>query len=287
MTSTNAALHGGDHGGGDHGGDHGGAVGTLLRRWRARRGLSQLALALETGLSQRHLSFVESGRSAPSRQAILTIAQALDVPLGERNRLLLAAGFAPAYAEEPLQDAQMDGVLRAVKRMLAQHEPFPALVMDRCWNVLMTNAAAPRFFGTYIDLEAWPRPRNMLHLMFDPRALRPFIANWAVASASLVERARREAVGGVPDAQTEALVAALRAYSTADVAAPDADADPAPPSPVVPLSFVKDGVTLHYFSIVSSIGAPTAVAAQELRVESLFPLDAATEAHHLALFGQA
>jgi transcriptional regulator with XRE-family HTH domain len=256
-----------------------GQIGALLRSWRQRRGLSQLQLALDSGLSQRHLSFVESGKSAPSRHAVLTIAETLDAPLADRNLMLLAAGFAPVYPEPTLQDVQMQAVVRALKRMLAQHDPFPAVVMDRYWNVVMANASAPRFFNLFIDLDARPQPRNMLHLMFDPAGMRPFIHDWPAASASLIQRVRREAVGRYADDKTNALIEALHAYPEVDAVAAESTGD----SPVVPLSFVKDGVTLNYFSIVSTVGTPMAVAAQELRIESMFPLDDATEAHHLKL----
>ena len=161
-------------------------LGTLLRQWRDTRGRSQLALSLDMGVSQRHISFVESGRSVPSRALLLGIANALDVPLRDRNALLLAAGYAPMYAEVAWDAAEMRVVHRALERMLKQQEPYPALVMNRHWNVLMTNEAAPKFFGQFISLGKFPRPRNLLRLMFDPKGLRPFVANWEHVAASPV-----------------------------------------------------------------------------------------------------
>ena len=123
-------------------------LGALLRRWRAVRDKSQLDLSLDSGVSQRHISFIEVGRSVPSRQMLMNIAQALDVPLRERNTLLLAAGYAPVYPDDPLNALETQSVKNAIQRMLRQHEPYPAVVMDRYWNVVMTNDSAPRFFNT-------------------------------------------------------------------------------------------------------------------------------------------
>jgi transcriptional regulator with XRE-family HTH domain len=251
-------------------------VGALLRKWRAARGRSQLELALDMGVSQRHVSFIESGRSSPSRALLLGLANALNVPLRDRNVLLLAAGFAPMYAEAAWDAAEMRVVHRALERMLKQHEPYPALVMDRHWNVLMTNDAAPNFFGQFIDLETFPRPRNLLRLMFDPKGLRPFVGNWEVVAASLIQRVHGEAVGGVLDDVMRSLVDELLAFPgvSPDWRTPDA----ASTSPVVPISFVKEGHASTWFSMVSTVGTPQAVAAQELRVECMFKTDQAEEA---------
>lgn len=261
-----------------------GELGALLRHWRDLRGKSQLGLSLDSGVSQRHISFIESGRSAPGRETLMTLARALDIPLRERNTVLLAAGYAPLYAEgawnadDPLD---MQGVGKALVRMLRQQEPFPAIVLDRHWNVLMSNEAAPHFFNRFIDLAARPAPRNMLHLLFDPLGMRPFIANWEATAASLIQRVRREAVGRVVDARTDALLRELLAYPGVDSrwAAPQGGAT----LPVVPLSVVHDGRVLSYFSMVTTVGTPQTIAAQELRVECLFPADAATEDGHAAL----
>jgi transcriptional regulator with XRE-family HTH domain len=146
--------------------------GGALHEWRARHRVSQLELALRAGTTQRHISFIESGRSAPGRQTLMGIAQALDVPLRGRNALLLAAGYAPVFSQEPWNAAEMLSINKVLERMLRQHEPFPAVVMDRHWNVLMSNESAPRFFNRFIDLSQRPTPRNLLHLMFDPRGMR-------------------------------------------------------------------------------------------------------------------
>ena len=166
----------------------GGELGALLRFWRAERGRSQLDVSLDAGLSQRHLSFIESGRSAPGRDKLLAVADALDVPLQERNTLLLAAGYAPAYGDPAWDAPQMAGVTAAVARLLRQQEPYPAVLMDRYWNVLAANEATAAFFGAFIDLAARAGPRNIMHLMFDPAGMRPFIPDWEAAAPMLLSR---------------------------------------------------------------------------------------------------
>src|ERR1700728_4452231 len=168
-------------------------LGELLRYWRQVRGKSQLDLSLDTGISQRHLSFVESGRSVPSRDFLSVVSDALNIPLRERNVLLLASGYAPLYSEQNMDAGQMAIVTQAIDGMLQQHEPHPALVLDRYWNVIRTNQAAPRFFASFVDLEARPKPRNLLDLMFDPAGMRPFVEDWEKVAAGLLPRARREA----------------------------------------------------------------------------------------------
>jgi transcriptional regulator with XRE-family HTH domain len=164
-------------------------AGVLLRQWRDVRGKTQQDLSFDAGASQKHISFVESGRSIPSRQMLLDLAQALDVPLRERNELLMAAGYAPLYSDQALDAPLMNSISRALQRMLRQHEPFPAIVMDRHWNVLMTNDAAPRLFNCFIDMAAWPSPRNLLHLMFDPGGMCPLRRELA-ADGTRTTRAR-------------------------------------------------------------------------------------------------
>src|SRR6185312_7485444 len=220
-------------------------LGDLLKRWRSIRGRSQLAVSVDTGISQRQISFIESGRSVPTRSTLMGIAQALEIPLRERNALLLAAGYAPLYSEAAWNSDEMKSIGRAVDRMIAQHEPYPAIVMDRYWNVLRTNDAAPRFFNCFIDMSQRPSPRNMLHLMFDPKGMRPFIANWEVLAKSLIQRVQREAVGHIIDQKTKALVADLLAY-------PDVKSDWKAPEtssalPMIPISFARDGAVLNYF----------------------------------------
>jgi transcriptional regulator with XRE-family HTH domain len=256
-------------------------LGELLKQWRGVRGRSQFDISLDAGISQRQISFIESGRSVPSRSTLMIIAQALDIPLRERNVLLLAAGYAPLYSNAAWNSDEMKSINKALQRVLAQQEPYPAIVMDRYWNVLLTNSAAPRFFNCFIDMSARPAPRNMLHLIFDPQGMRPFLANWQSLAKAMVQRVYRETVGHVVDQQTKELVADLLAY-------PDVQPDWRVPeatgaSPTIPMSFVKDGATMNYFSLLTTVGTPQTIAAQELRVECMYPADDETEALHAQL----
>lgn len=259
-------------------------LGPQLRAWRDTRGKSQLELSLDTGISQRQISFIESGRSTPGRQNVLRLADALDVPFRERNTLLLAAGYAPIYSEGRFDDREMRGVTNALTRMLRQHEPFPAVVMDRYWNVVMTNDATLRFFGHFIDMEARPAPRNLLHLMFDPAGMRPFIPDWDQTAKSLLGRVFRESVGRIIDVRTKELVDNLLAYP--DVNAEWQTSPTIENAPVIPLSFVKDGHVLKFFSLVTTVGIAQMITTQELRIECMFPLDEATEAQYAELMSR-
>jgi transcriptional regulator with XRE-family HTH domain len=248
------------------------AFGLLLKEWRRVRRKSQLTVALEAQVSPRHLSFVESGRSTPSREMVQTLAEALDVPLRERNALLVAAGYAPTYPERALESSELTQLHRALSRLLDHQEPYPAVVLDRQWNVLRTNRAAPRLFAHFMDLTTAPQPMNLLRSVFDPAGLRPWIANWEVVAQTLVQRVFREAVAGVPDRRVLALLEELRAYP----------GSPAPRTttgelPFHPVEFRKDPLRLSFFSMVTTVGAPLDITAQELRIEAFFPADGQTE----------
>lgn len=266
-------------------------LGELMRYWREARAKNQLALSLDTGISQKQISFIENGRSTPGRDTLLTIAEALDIPLRERNALFLAAGYAPIYSEESWNAAEMATISKAISRILRQHEPLPAMVMDRYWNVVMANEAAPRFFGKFIDMKARKGPRNMLHLTFDPDGLRPFILDWETTAKSLLQRVYREATRGVKDQKTDELIESLLAYPgvRAEWKRPNLfDLDQTAAShPVIPLGFQKNGKVMKYFSMVTTVGTPQTVSAQELRIETMFPADDATEALHQQLMGSA
>jgi transcriptional regulator with XRE-family HTH domain len=250
--------------------------GGLLRWWRAERRMSQLDLASEAMTTPRYVSFVETGRAQPSRQMVVRLARALDVPLRERNGLLLAAGFAPLYAKGRLDAPQLARVETALRSMLAQHEPFPAVVMDRGWDIVRVNDGARRLFGALFAPAPLPdEGNNVLRLMIEPGPVRGHVANWIDVVPALLDRARREAVGGVLDATTAALVEGLRARP--EVAALLASPDPmAPTAPVIDVQFALDGTTLSFFSVISTLGTPTDVTAQELRLEAFFPSDEAT-----------
>jgi transcriptional regulator with XRE-family HTH domain len=260
------------------------SVGILLRQWRDLRCLSQLDLALEAGVSQKHVSFVESGRSRPSPQMVVDLAEALDVPLRERNTILLAAGHAPRYSEAALDAPSLARVESALRRMLRQNEPYPAVVMDRHWNVVMANDAAPQFFGRFVDLVSLPTPRNLVRLIFDPAGLRPFVVDWPRTSRMLLARVRREALGGVIDGGTRELLDELEQRAGLDTRRGAADHEHE--SPLIPLTFSKDDEILSYFSLITTVGTPQAVTAQELRLECMMPADEETERRHVAFVSQ-
>ncbi len=244
--------------------------GGLLRYWRQQRGRSQLDLSLDAGVSQRHISFVESGRSMPSREFVLNLSRTLDIPLREQNVLLLASGYAPMYVESGWDAPEMTAVKRAIDRVLAQNEPHPAIVLDRYWNVLRTNKAAPRFFGSFVDLSARKSPRNLLELMFDPDGMRPFIEDWEQVASALLQRVRREAVGHLMDAKTIELLAGLNRYpGVKELSMPRKGL-----APVLPVTFVQGGRRFSYFSMISTIGLPQDITAQEFRIECMFPAEA-------------
>jgi transcriptional regulator with XRE-family HTH domain len=247
-------------------------LGDLLRYWRRVRSMSQLDLASAAMTTPRHMSFVETGRSRPSREMVLRLAGALDVPLRDRNGLLLAAGYAPLYVERGLDHPALDRVNAAVSGMLAKHEPLPAVVMDRGWNLLRVNGGARRLFTGLFAPEAVPASANVLRVILEPGPVRSRITNWHELAPALLERARREAVGGVLDLATAELVQELRSRPDVEsvLTAPRAIA---PPSPVVDVHVEYGDTDLRFFSVVSTIGTPVDVTAQELRVEAFFPAD--------------
>ncbi len=239
------------------------------------RAKSQLDLAGDADTTPRYVSFLETGRAQPSRQMVVRLARALDVPLRERNDLLLAAGFAPLYSLEPLTSPLMARVDEALTSLLAGHEPFPAVVMDRAWNLQRANDGAARLFGRLFAPEPVPTDANVLRLIIEPGPVRDSVRNWAAVAPALLERARREAISGVLDPHTAELVATLRERS--DVAELLATPDPSTSDgPVIDLRFAIGDVELAFFSVISTIGTPIDVTAQELRVESFFPADGAT-----------
>lgn len=252
-------------------------VGQLIRAWRARRRLSQLALACEAGISQRHLSFVESGRSAPSRDMLLRLAERLDVPLRERNAWLLAGGFAPMYSEHALDAPDLDAARQAVETVLKAHEPFPAIAVNRYWELVMANAPAALLFAPVRDPALLAPPLNVLRVSLHPDGLGWAIRNFAAWRAHVLERLGRQ-VAATQDARLEALLEELAGY-------------PAPPRRLgesrtaadwhtsaiaVPLEFdFGDGV-LAFIGTVTVFGTPVDVTLAELAVESFFPADRQT-----------
>ncbi|HVH06408.1 MAG TPA: helix-turn-helix transcriptional regulator [Myxococcota bacterium] len=249
----------------------------LLKSWRARRRLSQLELALHAGVSQRHVSFLESGRARPSRAMILQLSDALEVPLRERNDWLVAAGFAPMFRALPLDDPQMSQVLQAVRRMLENHEPFPAVAVDRAWSIRLANRA---FEGltALLGADVWERigggERNLMRLFFHPEGARPWIANWRAIAPLLWQRARREAEA-LDGHEMKALLAELERHQDDETRSA---AEGAALVPVLPIRIEKGGAAVSLFSAIATFGTAQDVTADELRIEFFFPADEATEA---------
>jgi transcriptional regulator with XRE-family HTH domain len=252
-------------------------VGLLLQYWRKARQMSQLALATEAGVSSRHLCFLETGRARPSREMVLQLAETLGVPLRERNALLLAAGFAPAFRESSLESPDLAPVRLALEAILEQQEPYPAVVMNRRWDIVHSNRAAARFFARLLGDRPAPTPPNVLRLMFHPQGLRPSVTNWEAVAEGLVRRLHREAVGGVLDDAARALLAEILDYP----GVPKRWATPqlaTPLLPVLPVCFRHAEQDFNFFSTVTVLGTPCDVTAQELRIECFFPGDPETAA---------
>ncbi|GGC60194.1 helix-turn-helix domain-containing protein [Undibacterium terreum] len=254
---------------------------TALRYWRDKRGFSQLRLSTESNISQRHISFLESGRSQPSRELILKLGTVLDNSLRQRNVMLLAAGFAPAYQERKLSDPELNSVKQALDFMLAQQAPYPALVVDRLWNLVMTNGPAAMMMKWLLDLpDNQPLPRegvNVLKLILDPAGVRKYLVNWEDVCADLLQWIQREAMGDGPGSEATHLLEELIALPGVQAAtqAPNLDTRALP---FLAVSIRKADVELKLFTTITTMGTPHDVTVHELRIESFFPADAATAA---------
>lgn len=249
------------------------SVGELLREWRGRRRLSQMDLALDAEISTRHLSFLETGRAKPSRDMVLRLAEQLEVPLRERNALLRAAGYAPAYPERPITDPAMAPARRAVELILAGHEPYPALAIDRHWTLVALNAAvAPLMAGVAEHLLA--PPVNVLRLALHPDGLASRTANYSEWRAHLLTRLKRE-VEVSADAVLAALLEELAAYPYPPGAA-DSHAGETYAGLAVPFQLRTEADVLSFISTTTVFGTPTDVTLSELALETFFPADEAT-----------
>jgi transcriptional regulator with XRE-family HTH domain len=248
-------------------------VGALLRDWRQRRRLSQLELALEAGVSTRHLSFVETGRSRPSVEMVLLLAERLDVPLRDRNRLLLAAGYAPLYGQRGLEEPEMGPVREAIDSVLAAHEPYPAVVIDRHWGLVAANAPVA-FLTEGVAPELLEPPANVLRLSLHPDGMAPRIANLGEWRAHLLERLGRQAVT-TGDPALAALHEEIAGYPGGE---PAESHDAAAAEIAVPLRLRHGDTELSFISTNTIFGTATDVTLSELAIESFYPADAATAA---------
>lgn len=249
------------------------AVGDHLREWRQRRRLSQLDLALDAEISTRHLSFLETGRAQPSRDMVLRLADQLDIPLRERNVILVAAGFAPVFPQRSLDDPALAAARRTVDIILAGHEPHPALAVDRHWNLVSANRMiAPLMAGA--DPELLKPPLNVLRLSFHPRGLSTQIANLHEWRAHILDRLRREAEL-TADPQLNDLLTELKAYPI-PAGQPTRKAGDEYGGVAIPLLLDTPGGRLSFFTTTTVFGTPVDVTLQELTLETFFPADAAT-----------
>lgn len=260
------------------------SFGAQLRSWRLARRVSQEALAARAGVSPRHLSFVENGRSRPSREVVIALATALEVPLRDRNTLLTAAGFAAAFRASPLDAAELAPLRRAIDHVLAQQEPYGAVVLDACWNLQRMNRGAARVFrqfppATPAGLAA---SQNLFLGLAHPEALQPYVVNWSEVAPHLVARLHHEVTARPEDEAIARLRATVLAQPTIDptwrVPLPGRLA-----GPFVSIHLRSAALELRLFSMLTSIGTPLDVTAEELHIETYFPADAASEAALRAL----
>ena len=259
---------------GSHPQQPGSPVGQLLRDWRSSRGLSQLDLAMQAGFSARHVSFIETGRTQPSRQALLVLAETLDVPLRERNRLLEAGGYAHVYRQTPLGSGEMTHIRGVLQFILDRHKPYAAIVLDRYSTCLLGNGVSDQLLAAVVDPSLLSAHGNLLRMVFHPLGARRFIANWDEVARHLLGRAGRE-LGTSGDEVAEALLAELRGF-----VGPSTPHEPHAFSPgdlLLPVHIRKDGIDLRLFSAIMTLGTPRDVTLQELRIETFFPADEASE----------
>jgi len=256
-----------------------GNFGRLLKQWRERRRLSQLALAVDAEISSRHLSFIETGRAQPSRDMVLLLSRVLEVPPRGRNDLLTAAGYAPVYRETGLEAPEMADVRRALDFMMRQQEPFPGLVIDGHWNILMTNGGARRLMGLFLDADAMAAvggPPNAMRLFYHPRGMRPFIVNWEATAAGLIQWLHRDLARGIGDAGTSRLLEELLSYPDVPQKWRTLDLDAAP-VPFLAVELRRGNTHLTFFSTLTTLGVPYDITLHELRVECFFPADRESE----------
>jgi transcriptional regulator with XRE-family HTH domain len=248
------------------------AIGSLVRSWRAARGKSQLDLALEAGVSTRHLSFIETGRSNPSRDMVVTLAKTLEVPLRERNTWLEAAGYAALYRETPLDAPSMTEVRAALSYLLEAHGPNPAFVLNPRYDIVLSNEPARDLVAFFAP--AWRGPANLLQMLLSPDGLKGSVENWHEVVGHGIDRMRRELSQSLQgrsedDGLLDMVIAAEQSIRRSSMAATK------PPGIVLPVRLRRRGVLLELFTTITTLGTPLDITLQELRIETLFPATAA------------
>lgn len=256
---------------------HPGPVGEMLRTWRGRRRISQMSLALDAGVSTRHLSCVETGRARASPELLLSLAEQLALPLRERNRLLLAGGYAPRYAEAALASPGLQAVTVALQRLLDAHHPYPGVALDRHWNVVLANGAAKALVGHLPAFLHGP-PLNVFRASLHPEGMAAWTLNFPAWGRYLLDELERVVAAGT-DAATQALADEVMAYpNVAALKAQAARPTDEPPSPLIPCVLELNGHRLSLFTTLATLGSPRDVTLAELTVELFYPADAETEA---------
>ena len=253
---------------------HANPVGDFLRGWRTRRAMSQADLAFEAGISIKHLSFVETGKAVGSRDILLQLAGALDLSLRDRNALLEAGGFARQYGERDLAAPEVADARRAIDLLLKRHEPFPAIVTDRRWNVLQANGAAARLMTMLLGEARMQRPLNHMRMFLAPDELRPYVENWAKVAEALLTRARHEAMAAPLDLALQSTWRELLKLPDLPVARFDENVAP---GPICEVRLRKGEIAVGLIGTVLTLGTPQDITLQELRVEMFMPADIASE----------
>lgn len=254
----------------------------LLKQWRDKRGLSQLDLAVNSQVSQKHISFLESGRAKPSRDMVLQLANVLEIPLRQQNLMLTAAGFAPIHAETDFAAPEMTSVRHAIAFMLNQQEPYPAFVIDRYWNLLLTNDAATRLLNAFIDPERLQSlfymegKINLMRVMFHPQGLRPFVCNWEDLAGHLLQRVHREALAEAQSKHSIDLFDELMSYQGVSEILHSSNRA-SQNTLLLTVQLKRNDLELQFFSTIATLGTTSDITLQELRIECLFPADEATE----------
>ncbi len=260
------------------------SVGPRIRAWRQTRGLSQFELASRAGFSVRHVSFIETGRAQPSREAVLVLGEVLDLPLRERNRLLESAGFAHVYRETNISADEMAHMRGMLQFILDRHLPYAAVALDRHSNLLLSNRAASQFFPTLISPVLSTSPNNVLRVTFHPEGSRRWIVNWSEVERHLMSRAEVD-LGSPEDPVGAALLAEIRSYASASAAA-DSHPAPRPGDLLLPLHIRIGDLDLRLFSTIMTLCTPHDVTLQELRIETFFPADQESERCWQQNFGE-
>ena len=249
------------------------SVGDILRSWRQLKRISQMDLALDVGISSKHLSFVETGKSQPSRELILRIAQTLNLPLRHRNAFLNAAGYAAEYSEEPFNGQKMEMIRQALQRMIEVHEPYPAFVVNASYDILMSNAGYDQMMTVFFGGESNKEVNNVYRMMFAKNGLRQYVKDWDIVEHFMLNRLWDEAIS----TQNSNLIALYKEISRLRTSDKPLESQHDNNLPILSLTLEKDSMKASFFTTITTLGTPLDLTTQELRIEALFPADEDTK----------